>query len=416
MNTPTADRPRMDIRPVFLLMTTTLLLAVGDRLITTSAVWRVVERTQSAVAASFVLMVPTVVGVAVAPSIGFLLDNRNRGLTISKVFVVAAIVVMAAGVTTIGAFGWRYADILAAVVILAIVAGVGRVNDVGVATILPGVVPSEHLSRFNGTVQLLRNAGRSIGPVIGAFLVARFGILSSVASYGVVLAICATSAWMLLKRVPPTQIQKVGLRERRVIVRNMLYNSVVLAYVVVGALANGSIQAFSVAIPFRSIEVSGENITFYGLLQAAYQGGMLVAGVFLGICGLARKIGNSSLTISVGLLGMAMAYWGIALAGGMLPLVAGAVLSGVMLVWVSIFADTCWQLRLSEEVRGLTVGIVYAVLSVLRPVGAAIAGVITENVSASAALGVFGGLLLLCGVAVGVFRPFDAGNPGMTRV
>jgi MFS family permease len=277
--------------------------------------------------------------------------------------------------------------------IVAVQGGLFAVNAPTRQAIIPRLLPLRLIPAANALGTGGFNVGLTLGPLLGAALVAWQGYQ---AAYGVDVLTYLIALYALFKLPPmPPQgrVQRAGLRSVLDGLRYLKGNQVVLGSFVadMNAMALSSPRAL---FPAAAVVVFAGGAQTVGYLQAAPAVGALVA---LGLSGWFGRIKRHGLVVLV-----AVACWGVAIAAfglspglklGLVCLAAAGAADSIS----SVFRGTILQAATPDEMRGRLQGVFTVVVAGVPRLGDFMAGSLGQAIGTRQALVVCG-----CACVVGI--------------
>ena len=181
--------------PVVLLQTANLVSGVGNGAVLIIIPWLVLEQTESAAAAGLVAALSTIPAVIVVPAVGVAIDRVGR-----KPISVLSDIASAVSVFAFPVVGWLVGLDLAWILVLAIVgasldpAGYTARKSLIVDAARAGGV---RLEALNGVHEALFAVGWTVGPLVGAGLIATMGAEQAMWIPGGLFVIAAACIWAM---------------------------------------------------------------------------------------------------------------------------------------------------------------------------------------------------------------------------
>jgi MFS family permease len=267
-----------------------------------------------------------------------------------------------------------------------------------IQAMVPDLVDREHLPSAMAMSSLTFNGARAIGPVLGAVVVARWGI-------GVAFALNALSYLGLvvgLLAVRPRQEPRsaagsaIGWRESLHMVRN---DTALLALLMVVAGISITQDPVSTLTPGFSSEIFHRADTLTGLLVGAFGLGATVAAATAAARARdpVRRLAAGCLLMGVGMLGFALAP--------SLPFAFAALAAGGYFFMVTnTGATTALALEAAPELRGRVMALWSLCFLGTRPVASLADGALASGVGLRAAGVALTVPVLTAGVAMAVLR------------
>lgn len=282
-------------------------------------------------------------GMMCAPAGGLLIDRRRRRPLITVLNLLAALLVLPLLLVRGRSDIWLIYTVMFGYGVLTGVIGGAQ------SAITQTLVPEELLAGANGLLQTLQQGLRLATPLLGAGVLAAFGVRPLVIGDAVTFVVAAALTWALAVREErPTRSQEPLMPQLTEGVRYIAVMPMLRRLVVATMLA---IVAFGLS---ESVDfaVVGEGLhrspAFLGVLNSGTGVGGIAAGVVA--ARLMRTMGESSLVA----LGLVTSGAGFALmAAPSLPAVlSGGVLIGVSLPWIISGLMTAFQRQTPARLMG----------------------------------------------------------------
>ena len=266
-----------------------------------------------------------------------------------------------------------------------------------IQAMVPDLVEREHLASAMAMSSLTFNGARAIGPVVGAAVVAHWGIA---VAFGLnALSYLALIAGLLAVRPRPTAASGgagLGWRDSLRLVR---HDSALLALLMVVAAISVSQDPVSTLTPGFSSEVFDRADTLTGLLVGAFGGGAaLAAATAAGRArDPARRLVPGCLLMGLGMLGFALAPT--------LPFAFGALLvGGYFFMVTNTGATTALTLEVAPEQRGRVMALWSLCFLGTRPPASLVDGALASTVGLRPAAVALTVPVLAAGVVMWVLR------------
>ncbi|MEC7590551.1 MAG: MFS transporter, partial [Actinomycetota bacterium] len=181
--------------PVVLLQTANLVSGVGNGAVMIIIPWLVLEQTESAAAAGLVAALSTIPAVIVVPAVGVAIDRVGR-----KPISVLSDVASAVSVFAFPVVGWLVGLDLAWILVLAIVGA--SLDPAGYTARKSLIVDAARaggirLEALNGVHEALFAVGWTVGPLVGAGLIATMGAEQAMWIPGGLFVIAAACIWAM---------------------------------------------------------------------------------------------------------------------------------------------------------------------------------------------------------------------------
>lgn len=285
------------------------------------------------------------------------------------------------------------ADVTSTPVILVLVAAIGVGNAFAtpaMSAIVPQLVAPEQVPRAIALHSVTYNLARAIGPLLGAAVIARFGI---VPAFGVNTLSYLSLVVALLVLRPRSHVtgkrpERSGFMGGVRLVQRIPGLPRYLLAVVAIALTADPVATLA---PALAIDVFGHSESFVGVMIAAFGAGAVAAAALSSMR--AENLDNRLLT-RLATLGIGMAGVGLA-PNGWVALVA-LVIAGYGYLGANSLATSSIQLRIDDSQRGRVMAVWSIAFLGVKPISAVISGALAELVGARASM------VVMCVPAIGV--------------
>jgi MFS family permease len=364
---------------------------LGQQMTAVAVAIQVYDITRSSLAVGGVglaMLVPTVFFGLYGGALADSLDRR-------KLAIVTALGLWIASGALLVVSLFHVTDVWVFYLIVAVQGGLFAVNAPTRQAIIPRLLPLRLIPAANALGTAGFNVGLTLGPLLGAALVAWQGYQ---AAYGIDVLTYLIALYALFKLPPmPPQgaVTRAGLRSVLEGLRYLKGNQVVLGSFVadMNAMALASPRAL---FPAAAVVVFAGGAETVGYLQAAPAVGALVA---LGLSGWFGRIERHGLVVLV-----AVACWGVAIAAfglapgltlGLICLAAAGAADSIS----SVFRGTILQAATPDEMRGRLQGVFIVVVSGVPRLGDFMAGALGQAIGTRQAL-VACGCSCIVGIAI----------------
>jgi hypothetical protein len=295
--------------------------------------------------------------------------------------------------------------------LVAVQSGFYAINSPARAAMIPRLLGKEMLPAASALNMASFNLGFTVGPVLGALLIARYGFEAAY-TVDVLTFSAAYYALLRLPRMPPAEgSPRAGFRSVLDGLR-FLRRSPNLRMTFVVDLCAMVLAQPRALFPALAYKVYGGGAAGVGVLQAAPAAGALVAFLFSGwvskvrLQGLAVVVAVVAYGAAVGAAGLTTALW-----AGVLFLA----MSGAADMVSSAYRNTILQVAAPDQLRGRLQGVFIVVVAGGPRAGDFVAGSVATGVGERAAL-VLGGAACIVGVLLAVasqrrFLRYDALHP-----
>jgi MFS family permease len=330
-----------------------------------------------------------------APFAGVWVDRVNRHRLLIGTQVLSLLQSLA-----LAAFAFTNTMTIAHLLLLCLLQGFIGAFDMPVrqALVVEFVETREHLGNAIALNSSLFNLARLIGPAIGGFVVASFGVgfcfLLDGVSYLAVIAALAAMRMRPRAARPQERHPLVEMREGFSYVFGFVpVRALILLVAAISAVG----FSFSVLTPIFARDVFGGDARTLGWLMSASGTGAVLGALYLGGRKTVRGLGNVITLgggfLSLGLIGFGLSRW--------LPLsLASLMLAGVGGVLLMASSNTLVQTMVPDDKRGRVMSIFTMAFSGTAPLGNLLAGSVAARIGATPTL-IAGGTA--CMAIVGIF-------------
>jgi len=268
-------------------------------------------------------------------------------------------------------------------------------------SLVPTLVPKEHLPNAVALNSIQFNLARVIGPIVAGVTLAAFGMVACFGLNGIsFLFVIAAILALRNVHVPPAattnmlEQMKDGLRY----VRDSRNLKVVTALGFIGAFLGLPLLTF---LPVITKDVFHQDVGFYSRLMTCSGAGAVTGALIVAWIGKHRHIGRL-LLVFLGLFGLAMAAFSLSRT----PLISAAILflAGGLLVMCFSLTTSLAQLLAPTELRGRVVSIYMVAFRGGSPLGGLAAGWLVTQVGSAPIVLMVNGLVLATIASFFLFR------------
>jgi MFS family permease len=376
---------------------------IGDSLYEIALAWWVLQKTGSAEAMGAVLIF------AFTPMLFFLLLGGVAVDRWPRVRVMMASDLLR-GAIVCGVAALAYADRLAVghIYIASLIFGfVDAFFQPASTAIVPDLVPVGDLTSANSLTSVGVQAGRILGPSLGAAIISLGGTSLAFAINGVSFFVSAALLWPLLRqKLAPIRREAAArssvLRDLREGLATVVQTPWLWLTITFFAFTNVTLSGpFSVSLPFLVEQEWHAGVETLGLLYAVFPIGYILGGVYFGRKDRIRHRGRvayiASMVAGLGLMaiGLRLPFALILIAA----LVNGAALEAFSVIWTSTLQELVPRDRLGRVSSIDQLG-----SFALLPIGFGIAGWATQHFGAATVVAAGGGITALFAL-IGVMHP-----------
>ncbi len=364
----------------------------GDAFLAVGALWLVYQITGSAFAASTILILeglPKLLGLVA----GAVIDRSDK-----KHLLI--IVDLFRGVLLVFAYGLR---LLGRLELWHIYVVVGLLNAASVfytptvRSVLPTIVPNDHLARANALVQTGQQAAKIIGAGVAGWVLASTQSTFALFVDGISFLIAAVLLCFVHFPIDTAITRK---REARQLladvgagIRFITTSSEMSRLLFVVALVNVILGPVNVALPVFSNQVLGDGVISLGYLEAALAGGMLFGGLVTAAA-LGDRLKYPHI-ITIGIWGLALALLLLGFVQSLIPAIVATATFTSFIPLLSIGLHTRVQRLVPIDFRGRVFASIDMIGNIALPIGAIIAGGLLERLYSSQ-------VFMLSGVCIGL--------------
>ncbi len=389
------------------------LSVVGDGVFLTGLAWSVLSTTGSAVQLSTVMGALSVVLILATPLTGQILDwKRGPNWLVGSEYLAATALFAAVAFLTAYKPGFAFFLALGLLVNL-----FSSLSGPALPIMLARMSSPEALPRAMARSEVASRAGRIGGPLIGGALVG-IGDFRLCCAVNAVSYLVSGSCWLAarsrLARSTDTGAQVGTSRTSRVTAgaRYVWHDSYLRGLILVALVANTSISFTTVTVPLLVYGPLHGGSGTYGLMQATFQGGILLASVVFSMRPLPSAMLSGRRGLGSSLLGLGLSFVLMGLSPT-IPLAVGAILlAGIWLSVTSLITDTKLVTDVPAEVRGRVLGMVSSAFGSLRPAGTFAGGAVAGAVGVAFAT-VGGGVAL---ALAGLYYQLPRSRPAAATV
>ena len=370
---------------------------IGDHLYQVALAWWVLQETGSAAAMATVLIFALAPTVVFALFGGVLVDRYPR----LPILIISDV---ARGVTTMLVALLALTGDLALWHVYALSLIFGIVDGFfqpAFTALVPTLVPEDQLPSANSLTSFSTQAGRVLGPPLGAGLIALGGTGIAFAINGLTFFLSALCLLPLLReeiRPTPSEAPQSLLSDFRDGLATVW--KLPWLWMTIGIFALGNVALagpYSVAMPFLVQDVLHADVKVLGLLYAMFALGYVLGGVWLGRKPVIRRRGPLLYGSQV-VAGVMLLLFGLPV--GLPVLIVAALINGAALEMSALAWTSMLQELVPREKLGRVAGVDMVGSFALLPVGFALAGLATEAWGAAVVFVIGGGSIALLSLLV----------------
>jgi MFS family permease len=362
---------------------------LGQQMTAVAIAIQVYDLTKSSFAVGtvgIVMLVPMVIGGLYGGALADVMDRRKLAIITAFGLWVLSMALFVATVLGLHHVGTLY-------LIVGLQAGLFAVNSPTRSAIIPRILPPKLIPAANALSGVGFNIGLTVGPMLGAVIVAWKGYQAAYLT-DVVLYTGALYALIRLPAVPPIgHVTRAGWSTVVDGLRYLRTNRVVLASFAADLIAMVLASPRALFPAAAGVFFAGGPRTV-GLLQSAPAIGAVVAMVFSGWL---TKVKRHGLAVIIAIVCWGLAIAGFGLTGGIIVGVVMLALAGAADSVSSVFRNTIMQVATPDEMRGRLQGVFVVVVAGGPRLGDFLAGTMAEAFGLRVAL-IAGGLA--CVIAI----------------
>ncbi len=395
---------------------------IGDGIHYFAMAWLVLDLTGSGTALGTLLMAASLPSILLAPFSGVLADTLNR-----KKIVVSMDIVRGLLVLTLAVIHWTGQLTLPVLYIVTILLSLsGVLFSPAIMATLPGLVKREELPKANARSAFSNSVTGTLGPIVGALLLANFGYLGIFLINGVSFLLSAISE--LFIRFPKQQPLAQTNNARADFFNNFkdgfrfLWKNAGLRVLIAGGLLLNFLfnPLFGVVFPYFGKEILLMPAEHFGLSQSSFPVGMLLGTMVVAV--LAQKFSKiriltgaatlqGLLVMALGVLALPAIHSQLAPYGVLLALMVPMLFMGIISVQVNVQVNTMMQETVPDGYRGRVFAMFGSLMQLASPLGMGLFGLLlgwipvhvfflvcgTMAVATAAAFAASPSLRILCG-------------------
>jgi MFS family permease len=366
---------------------------LGDTMTRVALTWFVYETTNSAQALGLLTLFytgPVILGGLVA---GWLLDRFNRQQvmivdSLLRAFVVLLIPVLHA---------WGHLALWHIYLVAAVYGLLMMIPLAGGPSLVPALIPRQHLTTANALETLSFTLGGVIGPPLAGFLIAWIGapniVIIDAISY-LAFAALLTGVKTLPDDDSPAQPQRQSYRLQDAF-HLLRHNKILLSTTLMFMTYNLGFGALFVWLPIFSDRILGGGPELYGALLGSIAVGEVLSSFLAGSMALPLSLGILiCLTQSLAGVSLILLIWSNHITWA----VTGLGLFGFFSAPLTIWAHTLRMQVIPEPLRGRTFALLRMLMQGANPVGGLLAGLLLPVLSISIMMGLSAVLVGLPGL------------------
>ncbi len=420
METTTKSNSVEYLKSYFFFLSGQWVSILGSNIVRFGIIWYLTVKTGSPfilALAAFFAFAPFIL---VTPISGVFVDRWDRKKIIIFVDFVQALLT----IVLIGAFAgisipeinfnliFSDDELVAIIFGMSIISGIfGAFHTAAVDTLLPIMVPQNHLSRVNGINFLVNGGIQIIGPVIGAFALNYVSIRDLFWLDVITFLIAIIPTFLVsiprVKREKPADREKSSFKEEfNEGISFIRSTNGLLALLAVFTGVNFFLGPIFSQIPVLVSEVHQGNEDNLAFVLAMQQIGMLLGSLLMSSW---KGFHNNAKGVAVGLFTGYIGIYVMVLSpiSNFYVLGLGLLITGFVLPLANVSSETIWAKVVPKDILGRVYSVRRTIAQISAPVGILLGGFLAELFGLVLILGVFavGGTLLL--IYAWLFTPFS---------
>lgn len=368
-----------------------LVSRIGNGIHSIGLVWYILEISNSGLAVGTILMLSSLPAVFLSPIAGTIVDYCDRKNLIIWMDVVRGIIVCIMGVMIItGAMNFTY--LIIGTIFLSIC---GCLFNPAVTASIPNIVKDEHLTQANSLEHMSNDFTAVVGPALGGFLTALWGVGAVFLINGISFLISAFSETFI--QFPPhlkRPIDKLNIFADIKAGGLFIYNNKIFLYLLITGLFLNFvfISTASVGLPILVHRYLGDSPKYLGLLQGSLPLGATLGALLLSLIGEIKKpykvivaglglqaffmliVGTITLPAIIGSLGMITV---------LISILVLLILSGVLETIIDVPVVVILQRLIPDNIRGRVFALMATISGGLAPVALGVSGAVVDYVAPS---------------------------------
>ncbi|MHA1994563.1 MAG: MFS transporter [Candidatus Hodarchaeales archaeon] len=391
MESNTVPEPVNHLKSYILFLTGQWVSILGSNIVRFGIIWYLTVKTGSPfilALAAFFAFAPFII---VTPISGVFVDRWDRKKIIIFVDFIQALLT----VVLIGVFAgisipelnlnllFSDDDLIKIIFGMSIISGIfGAFHTAAVDTLLPIMVPQNHLSRVNGLNFLVNGGIQIIGPLIGAFALS-FMLLRDLFWLDVITFLLAIIPTLLIS-IPRVK------REKKEVGKGSSFQSEfnegisfisatngLLALLAVFTGANFFLSPIFSQIPILVSEIHLGNEDSLAFVFAMQQVGMLLGSLLMSSWkGFENNAKGVAIGLFVGYIGMYVMV--LAPLGNFYVLGGGLLITGFVLPLANVSSETIWAKIVPKDILGRVYSVRRTIAQISAPVGILLGGFLAE--------------------------------------
>lgn len=391
-----------------------LVSQIGDGIHYLGLTWLVLDITGSGAALGSMIFVSSIPALILLPFTGVLADLCNRKIIVVSMDILRGLIMLFI------AFLLKIGNVtLPALYIATILSTLcGVFFGPAISATIPGIVKKEELVKANALNNVSRAATSIVGPVLGAFLLAKAGYIGVFMINGIAFLFSALSEMFIhFPQMEKSDESSTGdtssVKFFRSLIEGLIYvwKNIGLRTVILFALAVNFMGApiFSVILPYFTKETLGFGAQQFSVIQASLPVGFLIGTALIGYLSkkytkvqlLSVGIGMQGLTgVIFGLIAFPSIYINMNATLLLLILSLAIFLIGFLNTLINVPFEVTIQETVPDNYRGRVYGLLDSLMQMLVPVSTAISGILVDQLPIAGIFIMVGIVIIVLGIGL----------------
>jgi len=352
----------------------------GDKIYLLALTYWVLDTTKSSAATGIALFSSMAPATIIGFVLGGFVDRHNRKSIMIMTDIIRGCVI---GIVSV-LFYLNFLNLYVVIIAQVLLSVCAAFSDPAVFAIMPMIVERESLSKAIAKSQLVDGVTTIIGPILGGIGIAFWGYGAIFITNG--LSFFMSAALERFIKLPPNILQNKEEKEsintytiidgyKYIFQRKKL--KIIIGIVVIGHFVVGALQ---IIMPILSKIIEGNGAQNLGYIQTAFGIGAVVASLLLAIINISKRE-EKLMFGSIIAIGCTYIVFGAVNSIGVISIMSYLVII-LLFGSIIIFAATCYQVVLQNEIDDSMKGRVYAIVNSIGdstiPIGILIYGILLD--------------------------------------
>lgn len=347
----------------------------GSMLVFYAVQWHITLDSQSGVAMMLLSVSSALPMFLISPFAGVWADKYNKKWLINIADALIAVITLI--MALVFSFGFEYIVLL---MLIMVVRGFGQgVQTPAVSSLLPEIVPEEHLIRINGFNGSMQSMIMFASPIAGGALIA-FLPIQFILLLDVITAAIGISLLIFFVKTPPQKKNfesKTAWHDMAQGITYIKHHAFLKEFMILDALFNLLMAPAAVLTPLQTVRDFGEEPWRLVAIELVFFIGMMLGGALIGIWrGFRNKSNTMALMIGVsGIFIIGLGLW-----EHFLPYLTCMGLLGVTMSVFNALLMTVLQTKVDVDYMGRVFSVLTMISSLVMPAGMLIWGPLADVV------------------------------------